>query len=318
MLATALPPGAALPSGPEWVHEVKWDGMRVLADVRSTPGAGVEVTLASRTERPVTAAFGELSGLSALGDVLLDGEVVALDAAGRPSFAVLAERLHVRDARRAAVLAGRVPVAYVVFDVLRRHGHDLTAAPLEQRRAVLDALDLSACGPVQVSALHEDGAALLAATAEHGLEGVVAKRRSSVYEAGRRSPAWIKVAHRASRTCVVGGWRPEVGTTSRLGALLVGAPDATGALRYLGRVGSGIPGAAAADLTARLRRLATGSSPFADAVPRSDAAGAHWVEPVLVVEVRHLGLSGGGRLRQPSFLGVRADADPDPAPAGGL
>ncbi|WP_369811088.1 non-homologous end-joining DNA ligase [Quadrisphaera sp. DSM 44207] len=308
MLASPLPPGGALPSGPEWVHEVKWDGMRVLADA----GEG-SVRLTSRTERDTTVAFPELTGLADLPDVLLDGEVVALDAQGRPSFPVLQERLHVRDAARARALAGAVPVAYVVFDVLRLYGADLTRRPLEARRAALEQLDLGCgrYGPLQVSSWHDDGAALLAATAEQGLEGVVAKRRSSAYAPGRRAPAWVKQAHRLSRTCVIGGWRPEVGTTSRVGSLLVGAPDATGALRYLGRVGSGVAGAAATDLGRLLGPLRTNASPFAAAVPRIDAAGATWVHPTLAVEVRHLGWTTGGRLRQPSYRGLRLDAGPD-------
>jgi bifunctional non-homologous end joining protein LigD len=306
MLATALPPRGTLPSGPEWVHEVKWDGMRLLADA----GEGA-VRLSSRTERDVTTAFPELAGLAALPDVLLDGEVVALDADGVPSFPVLQERLHVRDAARARALAASVPVAYVVFDVLRLYGTDLTGRPLSVRRAALEQLDLEACGPVQLSALHEDGRALLAATADQGLEGVVSKRLSSSYTPGRRSPAWVKRAHRQSRTCVVGGWRPETGTTSRLGSLLVGAPDRAGDLRYLGRVGSGIGAAAARDLTRLLEPLATNASPFAAAVPRIDAAGASWCYPTLTVEVRHLGWTTGGRLRQASYRGVRLDTGPD-------
>ena len=316
MLASSLRPGEVLPSGPEWVHEVKWDGMRVLAATGSgaAGGSGADgVRLASRTERDTTAAFPELGALAGLPDVLLDGEVVALDAAGVPSFPVLQERLHVRDAARARALVATVPVAYVVFDLLRLRGEDLTAQPLARRRAALEALDLPE-GPVQLSPWHPDGRALLAATADQGLEGVVAKRTTSPYLPGRRSPAWVKQAHRPSRTVVVGGWRPEVGTRSRVGALLVGAPDATGALRYLGRVGSGVSGAAQAQLAALLAPLGAGRSPFADAVPAVDAAGTTWCEPVLAVEVRHLGWTGGRRLRQASYLGVRADAAPDPAP----
>ena len=312
MLASPLRPGAVLPSGPEWVHEVKWDGMRVLASTGGRASAR-GVRLASRTERDATAAFPELAVLADLPDVLLDGEVVALDAAGVPSFPVLQERLHVRDAARARALVATTPVAYVVFDLLRLRGRDLTGEPLARRRAALESLALPD-GPVQLSPWHTDGPALLAATAAQGLEGVVAKRTTSPYLPGQRSPAWLKQAHRPSRTVVVGGWRPEVGTRSRVGALLVGAPDATGALRYLGRVGSGVSGAAQAELAALLAPLAAPSPPFADAVPAVDAAGTTWCAPGLAVEVRHLGWTGGRRLRQPSYLGVRTDAAPDLLP----
>ena len=200
MLATPAPARAALPRGPAWVFEVKWDGVRALADVHA--GA---VVLRSRNERDITPAYPELGGLAALGDVLLDGEVVLMDG-GRPSFAALAERMHVRDTRRAAALAAARPVTYLVFDVLRHDGRDLTALPLVERRAVLDDLVLPA--HVQASPWYDDGEDLWRVTAAHGLEGVVAKRRDAPYRPGRRSPDWVKAAHRRTRTALVGGWRP--------------------------------------------------------------------------------------------------------------
>lgn len=306
MLATPSPEPGRLPTGADWVFEVKWDGIRVLADASDG-----DLRLLSRTGRPVTAAFPELACLAELPDVLLDGEVVALDDAGRPSFPALQERIHVRDAARARRLARTRPVSYVVFDVLRLYGVDLTGRPLAERRATLERLPLPD-GPVQLSPLYEDGPALLAATREQGLEGVVAKRRTSVYEPGRRSPHWVKVPHRPTRTVVVGGWRPQTDTTRTVGALLVGAPDAGGALRYLGRVGSGIGRTAQRDLAERLSPLTRADCPFADPVPRVDAAGATWCEPVLAVEVVHLGWTTAGRLRQPAYLGVRTDAEADP------
>lgn len=306
MLATPSPEPGRLPTGADWVFEVKWDGIRVLADASDG-----DLRLLSRTGRPVTAAFPELACLAELPDVLLDGEVVALDDTGRPSFPALQERIHVRDPARARRLARTRPVSYVVFDVLRLYGVDLTGRPLAERRATLERLPLPD-GPVQLSPLYEDGPALLAATREQGLEGVVAKRRTSVYEPGRRSPHWVKVPHRSSRTVVVGGWRPQTDTTRTVGALLVGAPDADGALRYLGRVGSGIGRTAQRHLAERLAPLTRGDSPFADPVPPVDAAGATWCEPVLAVEVVHLGWTTAGRLRQPAYLGVRTDAGADP------
>ncbi len=307
MLATAAQPGSTPPSGDAWVHEVKWDGMRVLAEV--TDGV---LRLTSRTESDVTVSFPELAGLpEVLADGMLDGEVVAF-ADGRPDFGALAERMHVRDERRAAALAGRVPVSYVVFDVLRLYGVPLLERSFDQRRHTLERLDLGdgRDHPWQVPALFDDGPALLEATRESGLEGIVSKRRASTYHPGRRSRDWIKRAHRSTQTCVVGGWRPQTGTASSLAALLVGLPDGAGGLTYLGRVGSGIGATASADLTRRLAPLARDTTPFHD-VPAVDARGSFWVQPQLCVEVQHLGYGSGGRLRQPALRGVRTDVRPE-------
>jgi bifunctional non-homologous end joining protein LigD len=145
----------------------------------------------------------------------------------------------------------------------------------------------------------------------------MAKRRSSRYQPGVRSPDWLKFAHRQSQTCVVGGWRPEKGSAKRIGALLVGAwgEDADGSrrLHYAGRVGSGITDAGQGDLRRLLAAAGAEESPFADAVPKADADGASWARPEVVVEVRHTGWTPGGRLRQPVFRGLRLDATPDAA-----
>jgi bifunctional non-homologous end joining protein LigD len=301
MLATVA---ERVPAGDAWVHEVKWDGMRVLVDVREG-----RVTVWSRSERDVTAAFPELDALGrAYDDMLLDGEVVALEG-GRPSFHALTERMHVSERRRAERLAASRPVTFMVFDLLRLFGSDLTAQPWTARRELLDRLDLA--GPhCQVPPVYDDGEQLLAATADQGLEGIVSKRRTAPYAVGRRSPDWRKTAHRTSLSVVVGGWRPEVGSPGRLGAVLVGLPDSGGGWRYAGRVGAGLAGTAGEVLVGRLRPLARGTSPFVDEVPVIDARGTTWVEPRLVVEVASLELTGQHRLRQPAYLGVRTDLTP--------
>jgi bifunctional non-homologous end joining protein LigD len=309
MLATPAAAGTPPPQGAEWAHEVKWDGMRLLADV--TDG---RLRLTSRTEADVTITFPELAPLAtAVADAHLDGEVVAL-VDGRPSFGALADRMHVRDARRAAALAERMPVTYVIFDVLRLYGVPLLERPFDERRSTLERLDLG--GPVdgvpwQVPAVFEDGAALAAATRAQGLEGLVSKRRSSKYLPGRRSRDWVKRAHRTSQTCVIGGWRPQIGTAATPGSLLVGLPDDEGGLVFMGRVGSGIGPTTAQDLTRLLTPLARAASPFRDPLPRADATGARWVEPRVLVEVAHLGHGGQGRLRQPSVKGIRTDLRPE-------
>ena len=302
MLATVA---ERVPTGDGWVHEVKWDGMRVLVDVRD----GV-VTVWSRNERDVTAAYPELDGIGHdYADMLLDGEVVALEA-GRPSFHALTERMHVSERRRAERLAVTRPVTLMVFDLLRLFGSDLTAQPWSARRELLDRLDLDG-RHWQVPAVYDDGEQLLAATADQGLEGIVSKRRTAPYAAGRRSSDWRKTAHRASMSVVIGGWRAEVGSPGRLGAVLVGLPDGEGGWRYAGRVGAGLAGSAGDALALRLRPLRRDTSPFADEVPTIDAAGTTWVEPRVVVDVRTLELTGQHRLRQPAYLGVRSDLTPD-------
>ena len=301
MLATTTAHPGTPPAGAGWLHEVKWDGMRVLADVHDHT-----LKLFSRNETDVTVSFPELLPLAAaLADGHLDGEVVAL-VDGVPSFAALAERMHVRDGAKAAALAQRVPVTLIVFDVVRLYGVDLVRRPVQDRRASLERLDLGA-GPWQVPPSYDDGAALAAATLEQGLEGVVSKRLGSRYQPGRRSKDWVKTPHRTTDTVVVGGWRPQTGTTGRLASLLVGLPDAEGRLVFAGRVGSGISGALAAELTRRLEPLRRSTSAFDQPLDRADATGATWVEPEVCVDVRHLGRGGSGRLRQPVVRGLRTD-----------
>ncbi len=302
MLAT---PTVTIPSGDAWQHEVKWDGMRVLADVSEG-----SVTLWSRTERDVTVAFPELRRLGEeYADMLLDGEIVAMQG-GTPSFSALAERFHVTDARKALRLAEQAPVTLMTFDLLRLYGVDLMGRAWSDRRATLERLELDSAR-WQTPPTFDDGLVLHEATKEQGLEGIVSKRVDSLYAPGVRSPLWLKSPHRGTVSVVIGGWRPEsTGTVrGRLGAVLVGVPTA-GGLRYLGRVGSGLAGKLGTALMRELEALASDESPFATEVPAEDARGASWVRPVLVADVQSLGLGGQGRLRQPAYKGLRGDLDP--------
>ena len=302
MLASA---GTVIPRGPEWAHEIKWDGMRVLAEV-----TGGRLRLSTRNENDVTSSFPELSTLAGPGmpdDMLLDGEVVALDA-GLPSFSALSERMHVSNDRRARRLAVSRPVTFMAFDLLRLDGVDLTSEPLARRRAALERIGLA--GPhAQVPPTYDDGVALQTATLEQGLEGVVSKRLSSRYSPGRRSHDWLKFPHRTSRSVVIGGWRLEADSPNRLGAVLVGRPTPRG-LAYLGRVGSGLAGKEQERVLRALEGRSVDTSPFADEVPPVDAQGTQWVRPEVVIEVQSLGLSGQGRLRQPAYRGLRPDLSP--------
>ncbi len=299
MLATRAAPGAALP-GAGWCHEVKWDGIRALVERR----AGTTV-VRSRSARDISVAFPELAPIAGdHEDLLLDGEVVRLRD-GVPSFAGLAERIHLQDAATAARLARARPVTYVVFDLLRRDGTSLLSQSLRHRREALEAVSLGAGRWIR-SPLHDEADGLWAATSEQGLEGIVSKRWSSTYHPGRRSPDWVKRAHRRTQACVVGGWRPRSDGSGHIGALLLGLPGDGGRLVAVGRVGSGLDAAASRRLLDLLEPVAT--APF-DA-PVEDAADAVWCRPAVVVEVLHLGRTDAGRLRQPVYRGVRADLSP--------
>ncbi len=301
-----------LPLGEGWTYEVKWDGMRALAFVED--GA---LRVQSANLRDVTVSWPELAGLPAAlpaGAVLLDGELVATDDAGRPSFGRLQQRMHVAVAAEAARRANEVPVSYVVFDVLHLDGHDLTALPLADRRRLLHEL-VEPAPRWRPSPVHDDGPALRQAADEQGLEGVVAKRADSRYEPGARVRTWVKVKVRRHQEVVVGGWLPGEGTRSgALGALLVGVHDAPGdggPLRYAGRVGTGFSDAELGRLGALLGPLETDICPFDPPPPRPDVSrGARWVRPELVAEVAYGEWTGDHRLRHPSYLGLRTDKDP--------
>ncbi len=300
--------GTTVPSGPRWTHEVKWDGMRVIATIKDG-----RLRLTSRNDNDVTVSFPELAGLADAKvtggrDLVLDGEIVAfLD--GVPRFGGLADRMHVKDKRRAETAAQRNPVTLLVFDLLAIDGLDVTSLPLSDRRSALEQLELDGAR-WQVPPTYDDGELLLQVTGQQGLEGIVSKRLSSPYRQGQRSEDWRKFPHRPSSSYVVGGWRPETGARNRLGAVLVGEPTPDG-LVYRGRVGSGLAGKASERVMALLAPLAADEVPFVDEVPKEDVLGTHWVRPEVVVECASLGLTPQQRLRQPAFIGVRTDLRPE-------
>ena len=298
-----------LPTDAGWVYEVKWDGMRAVAFVD-----GERLQVRSVNERDVTASWPELSGLPEalpVASAVLDGELVATDDQGRPSFGLLQQRMHISNPAEAARRAAEVPVVYVVFDLLHLDGNDLTGMPLRDRRRLLEQV-LEPAASWQLSPHHEDGAALYDAAVERGLEGIVAKRLDAPYAPGKRSPAWRKVKVRRRQEMVVGGWLPgEGGRAGRIGALLVGYHDREddGApLRFAGRVGTGFTEAELGRLASLLQPLATDDCPFDPPPPRADVArGATWVRPELVAELAFAEWTDDGRLRHPSYLGLRTD-----------
>ena len=306
MLATK---GDHVPSGSEWVHEVKWDGMRVLVDVSAAGRADSRpLRIYSRNENDITVSFPELHDLAEVGgDFLLDGEVVALGE-GIPTFGALQDRMHVRDAARARRLAERNPVTLIAFDLLRLDGEDLTARPLSERRELLVGLGLDGVA-WQVPPTYDDGQMLLDAAEQQGLEGIVSKRLSSRYRPGQRSREWLKFPIRPTGSWVVGGYRHEIGSDHRIGAVLVGEPTADGLL-FRGRVGSGLGGKAARTVGDLLTPLVVDESPFTEVLPRLDREGTVWVRPTVVVDVQYLRLTHDGRLRQPAYRGVRTDLTP--------
>lgn len=311
MLAASgsLPPAA---QDARWAYETKQDGQRVVVYL---PGDG-SVLLRARSGDDITAAYPELRPLgTALGTTaaVLDGEIMALDAAGRASFQLLQSRMGLAHApARAARRAAEVPVHLVLFDVMHLENHSLLRLPYARRRTTLEDLGLAGPSWSTPRALVGHGTEALRATREHGLEGLVCKRLDSVYEPGTRSRAWIKIRNMRTEDVLVGGWQPGKGRLTGLpGAVLVGQ-RAAGRLRYVGSVGTGWSEAERAELAALLRAAATGVCPF-DPAPR--APGAHWVVPRLVGEVRYSTRTREGLLRQPSWLRLRPDLAPEDAAA---
>ena len=312
MLATTMP----IPLNSDWAYEVKWDGMRLLADIRSdVVGGAPRLTLTTRSGAEVSASFPEITGaLTSLGlsDALFDGELVALDANGAPSFPALASRMHLQNARKVQDLAATAPLTLVLFDVLRFEGEQVIEASYEERRKLLESVTLPAPRLI-LSTAFDDGPALIAATAEQGLEGVIAKRRASKYQPGVRSTDWIKHAHRALTTVAIVGWRRGNGRAAgRVGSLVTAVPDGSGGWLYRGTAGSGISDADGAALGGVLPSVEL-SAPIMQ-IPSADLnvlkrEGYRWCEPVVVADVRHLGRTGSGKLRQPVVERLRPDLD---------
>jgi bifunctional non-homologous end joining protein LigD len=306
MLATAggLPSGA----GDGWAFEFKWDGIRTIAYAE-----GGRARLMTRGDHEATASFPELRGLGeALGSraAIFDGEVVALGDDGRPSFEALQPRLQVTAADRARRLAAKIPVTYMLFDLLYLDGQPLLGRPYEERRRLLEGLELGT-GPWLVPPSHAGpGKEVLEAARSTGLEGVVAKRRDSPYVPGRRSRDWIKTKLVRTQEVVVGGWTVGSGTRhGRVGALLVGIPEGAG-LRYAGKVGTGFDESMLRTLQGLLAERRRDDPPFTSGLTAADRAGASWAEPELVGEVQFSEWTKAGKLRQPSWRGLRPDKEP--------
>lgn len=301
MLATA----GRLPDDEGHTFEAKWDGVRALARSDASGFA-----LHTRNGREATAAYPELEPLrAALGRTaaILDGEVVALDERGLPSFQLLQARMHVASARTAAGLAATTPVTYLVFDVLHLGGRALLAEPWHVRREVLDDLGLAGPSWATPPSFVGEGSATLGAIQVRGMEGVVAKRTDSPYLPGVRSRAWTKVVLTARDDFVVGGWLPGQGRRSGgIGSLLLGTPLPDGRLRFAGGVGTGFTDAELHRLEAVLGPTVETASPFEEPLPRN----AVFVRPTIVVDVEYRERTSARILRHPSYKGTRVDKSP--------
>jgi bifunctional non-homologous end joining protein LigD len=310
-IAPMLAVSAPLPADTkDWAFEFKWDGVRAIVFV---DGGRVQAT--SRNDKDLTESFPELR---AIGDFLgsrsaiLDGEIVAFDESGRPDFGRLQQRLHLTGAGRITARARDFAASYLAFDLLYLEGRLLFAEPYDARRRLLESLKLAGEGFATPRAYPgSEGREVLLAAKERGLEGVLVKRRNSVYQPGRRSDDWIKAKNFRNQEVVIGGWTEGKGARKgSFGALLLGMPD-KGGLRYIGKVGTGFDEREQRRVLGDLSPLQSKASPFTSRLPITDAAVAHYVRPELVGEVQFSEWTRDGRLRAPSWRGMRPDKSPD-------
>jgi bifunctional non-homologous end joining protein LigD len=284
------------PTGPGWVHEIKYDGYRMLCRI-----AQQQARMVSRNANDWTGDFDALAGALArlpVDDAWLDGEVIALDARGRSSFQALQKALSAADSRG---------LKYLAFDLLHLNGFDLRGVALSERKRLLRELLSNAPAAIQYSEhFAVPGPAFLQNVGELGLEGMISKRADLPHRGGR-GPAWQKIKCMQRQEMVIGGFTDPAGSRHGFGALLLGVYEPDGRLAYSGKVGTGFSDASLVALSRSLSALVQRESPFYNPPQGAEGRRAHWVRPVLVAEVAFAEWTDDGTLRHPSFLGLRAD-----------
>jgi bifunctional non-homologous end joining protein LigD len=295
----------------DWLFEVKWDGYRALAYIEDG-----KTRLVSRNQNDLTGEFPELRDLAKhfrAENAIVDGEIVALDAQGRPSFSLMQQRTGFREhGRRAARKNTGLPIQFYAFDLLYLDGYDLMRVDLEQRKQLLESILKK--GPAVAYSEHHlaDGKALYEAAARVGLEGIVAKRRRSSYHQ-KRTREWLKVKITRRQECVIGGYTEPRGSREHFGSVVLGLYDDAGRLVHVGQAGSGFDHRSHADTWKRLQELRTDENPFHGKVDATRRA--YWVKPELVAEIKfsewtHETEGGGLKMRAPIFQGLRRDKPP--------
>jgi bifunctional non-homologous end joining protein LigD len=304
MLAT---PVAKAFDNPDWLFEIKWDGYRAVAFIDDG-----RVRLVSRNQNDLTAQFPELGALPKFikaERAILDGEIVALDEEGRPSFSLMQQRTGFQPGKRRLPRREGVPVIYYAFDLLYLDGLDLRRVPLEQRKQMLQ--DRIKAGDLLHFSDHyaEKGLELFKAAGQRGLEGIVAKKRNSIY-VEKRTNDWLKIKITQRQECVIGGYTDPEGSREYFGALVLGLYDKKKRLIHVGQVGSGFDQKALKEIYDRMQPLQTKKSPFYGEI--GELKTAHFVRPELVAEIKfaewtHETAEGGMKLRAPVFMGLRFD-----------
>jgi bifunctional non-homologous end joining protein LigD len=308
MLATATSQAF---DNPDWLFEIKWDGYRAVAFIDKGT-----LRLVSRNQNELSGQYPELRNLSEYVKAeraVLDGEVVALDDQGRPSFSLMQQKTGFRAHGRHAPGSTGIPIMYFVFDFISAHGYDLRRVNLEERKQVLAAL-ITPSDVVRFSDHYlQHGKALLEAARERGLEGIIAKRRNSCYEE-RRSSEWLKIKITRRLECVIAGYTEPEGSRNYFGSLVLGLYNKQNQLTHVGQAGSGFDQKGLSDMWTRLKRLETKDNPFFG--PVDAGRRAHWVKPEMVAEIKftewtHETDDGGLKLRAPVFMGLRRDKAPE-------
>jgi bifunctional non-homologous end joining protein LigD len=294
----------------EWLYEIKWDGYRSVAFVEDG-----KLRLVSRNQNDMTALYPELGDLPrfiSARQAVLDGEVVAVDEQGRPSFSLMQQRTGIRHGRFRAPSRAEVPVLYYAFDLIHLDGYDLHRVDLEQRKQLLRQIITPAPNLHYSDHQVAQGTALFQVAKQRGLEGIVAKRRKSCYEE-KRTREWLKIKITREIECVIGGYTEPEGAREFFGSLVLGLYNDNAQLTHVGQAGTGFDRRMLADLWKLLEKLESKTNPFHGPVEADRKV--HWVRPELVAEIKftewtHETNEGGLKLRAPVFLGLREDKKP--------